>query len=188
MCCPVNNIAAGPQCIPLNAVSDNNSTHGYIRASLPPLRCSHHWPAAGDQHHLSHTHHGQPVLPATVRPTPYPAPHGHPRPPLVSAPVRTPLQPEAWRQALAPHPDRPWVSALLSGLSDGFRTGLQQHPQCRSRHSNSLSARAHPEVVRDFLHNQVRSGYMVGPLDPTLCGNIVTSSIAVIPKKNPGKW
>ena len=83
---------------------------------------------------------------------------------------------------------RPWVLALLSGLSDSFRIGLQQHPQCRSRHSNSPSARAHPEVVRDFLHNQVRSSYMVGPLDPTLCGNIVTSSIAVIPKKNPGKW
>ena len=45
---------------------------------------------------------------------------------LASRPVTTPLQPEAWRQALAKHPNLAWVAALVQGIQQGFLIGLQE--------------------------------------------------------------
>ena len=43
---------------------------------------------------------------------------------LQEKPIVTPQQAEAWRKALAPHNDREWVAALVSGMQHGFRIGL----------------------------------------------------------------
>ena len=107
---------------------------------------------------------------------------------LASRPVATPLRPEAWRQALAKHPNPAWVAALVQGIQQGFRIGLQEHPQCRPRLTNTPSARDHSEVVDQFVQAQVSQGYMAGPFPAQDCANIITSGIAVIPKKTPGKW
>ena len=102
--------------------------------------------------------------------------------------VATPLQPEAWRQALAKHPNPAWVAALVQGIQQGFRIGLQEHPQCRPRLTNTPSAREHSEVVDQFVRAQVSQGYMAGPFPVQDCTNVIISGIAVIPKKTPGKW
>ena len=53
----------------------------------------------------------------------------------------------------------------------------------------AAAAAAHANIVQHFLDNQVQQGYIIGLLPPpTSCTNIITSSLAVIPKKAPNKW
>ena len=107
---------------------------------------------------------------------------------LVERPVATPLRKEAWEKALAGHPDPEWVKALLDGIGQGFRIGMQETPQCRPSPSNSPSAREHSGVIHQYVQDQLKKGYMAGPFPPSNCTNIITSSLAVIPKKAAGKW
>ena len=107
---------------------------------------------------------------------------------VLTKPTMSPLCAKAWQLALANHPDQEWVGALLQGMQHGFRIGLQSAPQCRTAISNTPSARVNAMVVDQFIHDQITQGYMAGPFPPHLCTNLVTSSMAVIPKKTPGKW
>ena len=47
-----------------------------------------------------------------------------PRPCPLLAQVQTPLNKEAWKLALASHPDRAFVRYLIGGISEGFRIGF----------------------------------------------------------------
>ena len=107
---------------------------------------------------------------------------------ILSGPVSSPLNSVAWQQALAPHPDRKWVEALLQGIRQGFRLGLQPDATCRSSRANHPSATSHAQVVSQYLAQQVSSGYMLGPIDPALCEGVVISSLGVVPKSTPGKF
>ena len=93
-----------------------------------------------------------------------------------------------WAQALSSHPDRPWVHALLQGMCNGFRIGLQTQPLCRASHSNMPSAAEQSPIVDNFLQQQCQAGFMLGPFPADDCMGVVTSSLGVIPKKTPGKW
>ena len=106
---------------------------------------------------------------------------------LRSTPVRTPLRVVNWQTALQEHPNKEWVQALLLGLTDGFRIGLSPDPRCRSYLQNSPSALTQPAVVQAFLESQTQQGYMIGPLPKDQCAHVITSSLAVVPKKTPGK-
>ena len=55
-------------------------------------------------------------------------------------------------------------------------------------HQQARSAIARSEVASSFLMSQSRAGYMLGPLPLESCQGVVTSRIAVIHKKVPGKW
>ena len=101
---------------------------------------------------------------------------------VVGARVSTPLSVKAWQQALASHPDQAWVQHLLVGLHEGFRIGLQLNPVCHSTQDTSPLVLAHPALVTGFIESQVSHGYMVGPLPPTACPNVMTSRLAVIPR------
>ena len=117
--------------------------------------------------------------------------HSHPGalpPPILSHPVSSPLVADAWQQALVAHPDRDWVSCLITGIREGFRIGLQDQPTCRPTVGNSPSTAAHSAVVSAFLAAQVQAGNMVGPLPAHLCSNVITSRMAVIPKSSPRKF
>ena len=107
---------------------------------------------------------------------------------LLAAPVHTPLVAAAWHRALADHPDRRWVDFLLRGMQQGFRIGLRAQPTCRPSHGNSPSAIKQCEVISSFLEDQVHKGYMIGPLQPASHPGVVTSRMAVVPKKTPGKF
>ena len=108
--------------------------------------------------------------------------------PVHTAPVSTPLQVEAWCQALCTHPDQVWVGHLISGLQHGFRIGLRAAPSGPSPRGNAPSAETHSQVISSFLQEQVQQGFMVGPLSPHLCSHIRLSRMAVVPKKTPGKF
>ena len=87
---------------------------------------------------------------------------------------------------VAPHTE---VGGLLDhGNAEGFSHWLTTNSCCRSSTGNTPSAIARSEVVSSFLMSQSRAGYMLGPLPPESCQGVVTSHMAVIPKKVPGKW
>ena len=102
-------------------------------------------------------------------------------------PVATPPTCGGLGKDLAGHPDPEWVKALLDGMRQGFRIGIQETPRCQASYCNSLSAREHSEVI-NMLRTSLRRGtwWDHSPLDE--CAHITTSSMAVIPKKAAGKW
>ena len=109
-------------------------------------------------------------------------------PRMAAAPLSTPLVLDAWRAALQSHPDRGWVECLLTEMHEGFCIGLIQTPQCQSTQGNALSATDKAEVVSSFLTLQCEKGRMLGPLPPEESTGVITSRMAVIPKKVAGKW
>ena len=109
-------------------------------------------------------------------------------PGLTARTIVTPLKADAWDKTLAGHPNSEWVAALLTGMRQGFRIGIQESPVCRASSSNTPSAREHRVVVDQYMHTQLEKGYMAGPFHHSECAKVITSSIAVIPKKTVGKW
>lgn len=107
---------------------------------------------------------------------------------VLSIPISTPLIADAWQQALQAHPDREWVSHLVTGIRQGFRIGLLSQPRCRSTVGSYPSASSQAEVITSFLASQVQAGYITGPLPAHLCTGVITSRMAVVPKKTPGKF
>ena len=85
---------------------------------------------------------------------------------LVERPVATPLRVGAWGKALTGHPNPEWVEALLEGMRQGFRIGIQKTPRCRASPSNSPSVRQHSKVIHQYVQDQLKKGYMAGPLPP----------------------
>ena len=116
------------------------------------------------------------------------SPQGSLPPSVLGRGISTPLRVEAWEQALADHPHKEWVLALLRGMRQGFRIGLRSSAQCRSSVSSHPSARVHSQVVGEFLQQQVAAGFMMGPFEPQECSGVVTSSVGVVPKSTPGKF
>ena len=116
------------------------------------------------------------------------SPQGSLPPSVLGRGISTPLRVEAWERALADHPHKEWVLALLRGMRQGFRIGLRSSAQCRSSVSSRPSARVHSQVVGEFLQQQVAAGFMMGPFEPQECSGVVTSSVGVVPKSTPGKF
>ena len=103
-------------------------------------------------------------------------------------PIVTPLRAEAWQKALAAHPNQEWVTTLVEGMRSGFRAGMQESPKCRASTTNTPSGRDHAGIVDEYIQAQVSKGYMAGPFPKAKCAGVITSSLAVIPKKTPGKY
>ena len=81
-----------------------------------------------------------------------------------------------------------WARTILPGIEEGFHIALQPNPQCRSSAGNAPSAQAQSQAVDAYIASQVAQEYLAGPFTPDECSRIATSSLAVIPKKTPGKW
>ena len=109
-------------------------------------------------------------------------------PELMARPIATPLKAGAWDKALAGHPNSEWVATLVTGMQQRFRIGIQETPACRASLGNTPSAQEHRVVADQYIQTQLEKGYMAGPFSHSECAKIITSSIAVIPKKTVGKW
>ena len=79
--------------------------------------------------------------------------------------VSTPINIDRLEQELSSHPDRTFVQHLISGLRNGFDTGIQQLPEQSFICKNLLSAVKNPEVVTDLLSKELSKGYLIGPFD-----------------------
>ena len=107
---------------------------------------------------------------------------------LQQKPISTPLVVGAWERALQAHPSPQFVQHILTGIREGFRIGLDNPPPCASSARNAPSAKENSAVIDAYLSEQIAKGYIAGPFSPGACSAVVTSSMAVIPKKTPGKW
>ena len=106
--------------------------------------------------------------------------------------IHTPLQPQAWQQALAGYPDKSWTEFLLKGITQGFRIGFnweKHRHKLRPNHRNLRSAEDNPEVVRQYLAKETAEGRISKVASGTRPTWVHCSPIGVIPKKNrPNKW
>eukprot|EP00731_Ephydatia_muelleri_P029970 Em0021g493a len=102
---------------------------------------------------------------------------------------RTPLKPMAWEMALAGHPDRRFVSYICTGLKEGFRIGFNHHSHpLKSAAANMFSAQQHPEIIQNYISNELKMGRLLGPLGTNHHHAIHVNRFGVIPKGNSGKW
>ena len=146
------------------------------------------------------------VIPAVT--SPYPAPSNHPAtqvPPSHPHPasvarskvrqlrrrlkpqVSTPIDIYRLELELANHPDRNFVSNLLSTLKEGARIGYSG-PRSSRVSPNLISATQHPEVVTLNLQKEVTLGRVAGPYPLPPLPNFQCHPVDVVPKKHSTKW
>ena len=103
--------------------------------------------------------------------------------------IVTPLRLDVWQSYLSSHPDKNFVEYLLRGIKDGFRIGFRAAAvQLKSRKANMLSVLDHPQVVTEYIKEEVQANRM-HRVENALAKNVHCSPFGVIPKKNkPNKW
>jgi hypothetical protein len=99
----------------------------------------------------------------------------------------TPINVDKLRQELLLHPDREFVDKLLTGLVDGFDTGISSVPLTSFQCKNLRSAIRDPEFVSTALQSEVDDGYMIGPFDEPPFQSYRISPIGVAEGKYSGK-
>ena len=77
----------------------------------------------------------------------------------------TPININRLEQELSTHPNRCFIQELITGLREGFHTGMQQLPTKSYTCKNMLSAIRNPEVVTDLLSHKLKQGYVIGAFD-----------------------
>ncbi len=105
--------------------------------------------------------------------------------------VESPRQPEVWEVALADHPDSAYRTYLVKGLHEGFRIGFGYGStcQCTGASSNMHSAEERPSITTEFLASELRSGGVLGPIDPSSAVAIQVNRFGLVPKgHHPDKW
>ena len=104
--------------------------------------------------------------------------------------ITSPFSPDTWEAALTIHPDRAFVSYLLSGLKHGFRIGFDRRHHLIQAKDNMPSTKNNPDVVTAYLRNEAQARRIIGPLSlPENQTDIHISRFGVIPKQHqPCKW
>ena len=96
--------------------------------------------------------------------------------------VYTPLKFQHWESMLAAHPDKEYVSYLLSGIREGFRIGFNRSSQLTSARKNMQSADEHPSEVIAYLNKEKENRVILGPFSRKDMPTVIISRFGVIPK------
>ena len=104
----------------------------------------------------------------------------------------TPLKLHTWGKELAAHPVQELADYILRGIEQGFRIDFNKSSiQLRCQRGNMHSASEQPEVVEDYLQEELRAGRVIripSQKEAEELG-IHYSPFGVIPKKGkPNKW
>ena len=92
---------------------------------------------------------------------------------------------EAWREALAEHPDEEFGRYIVTGLAHGFRIGYESsRVHGASLPRNMQSTRGHPDVVQRYLDEEKVLGTLHGPVEHFSAMHV--STFGVIPKSGGG--
>ena len=104
--------------------------------------------------------------------------------------IVTPLQPIAWSQYLATHPDQNLVTFFIDGITRGFRIGFDHSlVSLKSARKNLESAQSHIAIVDDYLKAEITLARVAGPFPPEAVGHGQVSRFGVIPKNHQhDKW
>ena len=114
-----------------------------------------------------------------------------PKVPPIARNVTTPLVFTTWRHFLAAHPDQEMVQFFLQGLITGFKVGFAYHRPAYHRPAKKslCSAIEHPDVVQEYLENEIREKMVIGPFDKGMIPLAQINHFGVIPKSHqPHKW
>jgi len=94
-----------------------------------------------------------------------------------------------WKQQLQDHPDKDFVCYILKGIEWGFQVGVDSTANFISATKNMQSAAINPQVVKEYIQNEVESGNIIGPFPKSLAPAVHINRIGVIPKQyQPGRW
>ena len=85
------------------------------------------------------------------------------------------------------HPDRPFVTYLLSGLSKGFHTGIHPIPEESIECLNNRSALRDPETVTHLIQKDLQEGYVIGPFTQVPFKYYRVNPLSLAEKKYTGK-
>ena len=90
---------------------------------------------------------------------------------------------------LKDHPDVNYVNFLINGIINGFDTGISPHPDKYFECRNNLSARKDKNFVSEQLAEEIKNGFVVGPLEriPNDWYNARVSPLGVAQHKFSGK-
>ena len=104
--------------------------------------------------------------------------------------IHTPMNPQCWQYYLATHPNQELVQFFLKGLVQGFRIGFNNSiNSLRSARKNLQGATLHPEVVDQYLKEELALSRVYGPYPKSVCSTMHISRFGVIPKTHqPNKW
>ena len=91
---------------------------------------------------------------------------------------------------LAAHPDQEMIQFFLQGLATGFKVGFAyHHASLKPAKKNLRSAMEHPDVVQEYLENEIREKRVIGPFDKGTIPLAQVNRFGVIPKSHqPHKW
>ena len=96
---------------------------------------------------------------------------------------------QAWQAALEAHHDVQFVGYILDGIQYGFRIGFSRRQHLVPAIRNAPSAMEHPEVVEQYLTDEISAGRMIGPFSESDIPGCQISRMGVIPKGHtPGRW
>lgn len=95
-----------------------------------------------------------------------------------------------WRHFLAAHPDQEMIQFFLQGLATGFKVGFAyHHASLKPAKKNLRSAMEHPDVVQEYLENEIWEKRVIGPFDKGTTPLAQINRFGVIPKSHqPHKW
>ena len=83
--------------------------------------------------------------------------------------ISTPLKVPAWEGALRNYPNEDVVLFFLTGVAHGFRIGfIPSSTSLKSAAWNLEGDSSHPQVVEEYLKEEVSLSRVVGPLPPLL--------------------
>jgi len=103
--------------------------------------------------------------------------------PEVLCQISTAARVEVWQWELAGHPGQAFAK-ILQGLEQGFRVGFRYTSNLIPNKRNVLSAVQHPQVVRDYLKEELAQNRVVQfPKPAAEQLGVHCSPIGVIPKK-----
>ena len=99
----------------------------------------------------------------------------------------TKIDTDAFEEELRSHPNREFVSTLITNLREGFRVGYFG-PEFSVECPNLKSVEEHPDVMAAHLEKEVKIGHISGPYLTPPFPNFRCNPLGVVPKKTPGKW
>ena len=97
--------------------------------------------------------------------------------------AHTPLQSSTFEQELRNHPNKAWISWLLSGIDNGVSTGYNG-PRFPHTARKLASALKHPDIIDAELSKEIAAGRILCPFSERPLSNLRTSGLGAVPKKN----
>ena len=81
-----------------------------------------------------------------------------------------------------------FILYIINGINGGFHISYQEGSPRKSSTHNLLSAAEHPEVIENYIHEELGLGRLLGPLLKRDIPLIHCSPFEVIPKKGDDVW